>query len=136
MTLTDRRSASALVILTAHNSSREMKQRAILDFERTTFAIYMPGPDYGRTARDLMNCGIDGSTPCAVVSNACRDNQKVRFMSSADLRSAREIVAPAVLIVGNVAASSKVPSFARDPYRLEEAAAKLEANLVANLPIS
>jgi uroporphyrin-III C-methyltransferase len=135
MTLTDRRSASALVILTAHNAGREMKQRAILDFERTTFAIYMPGPDYGRTARDLMNNGIDGSTPCAVVSNACRDNQQIRFMSIADLRSAREIVAPAVLIVGNVAASSKFPSFVREPYRLEEAAAQLAADLVANFPI-
>ncbi len=104
MTLTDRRSASALVVLAAHNAGDEPKPRAILDFDRTTFAIYMPGPDYSRTARALVEQGIDSATPCAVVSNACRINQQVRFLSLADLGSAQGIVAPAVLIVGRVAA--------------------------------
>lgn len=104
MTLTDRRSASTLVVLTAHNAGNEMKPRPILDLERTTFAIYMPGPDYGHTARDLMEQGIDGATPCALVANACRPNQQVRFLSLADLGSARDIVPPAVLVVGRVTA--------------------------------
>ena len=104
MTLTDRRFASALVVLAAHNAGDEHKPRAIPDFDRTTFAVYMPGPDYSRTARSLMEQGIDSATPCAVVSNACRSNQQVRFLSLADLGSAQGIVAPAVLIVGRVAA--------------------------------
>lgn len=104
MTLTDRRFASALVMVAAHNAGDKHQPRAIPDFDRTTFAVYMPGPDYSRTARALMEQGIDSAMPCAVVSNACRSNQQVRFLSLADLGSAQGIVAPAVLIVGRVAA--------------------------------
>ena len=107
LTLTDRRSASALVVLTAHNAREELRPQTTLDLERTTFAVYMPGPDYGRTARELMQLGIDAATPCAVVSNACRSAQKVRFLTLAGLGSARGIVAPAVLIVGRVASRER-----------------------------
>jgi uroporphyrin-III C-methyltransferase len=104
MTLTDRRIASALVVLAAHSAGNRLRPPDSDDTDRTTFAIYMPGPDYGRTARDLVEQGIDAATPCAVVCNACRPNQQVRFLSLADLGSAQGIVAPAVLIVGRVAA--------------------------------
>lgn len=103
LTLTDRRSASALVVLTAHNARENLRQQTALDLERTTFAVYMPGPDYAKTARGLMEMGIDAGTPCAVVSHACRSKQKVRFITLAGLGSAQGIVAPAVLIVGRVA---------------------------------
>ncbi len=104
LTLTDRRSASALVVLTAHNAHENLRQQPPLDLERTTFAVYMPGPDYSRTARELIEIGIDAATPCAVVSNACRSDQKVRFLTLAGLGEERGIIAPAVLIVGRVAA--------------------------------
>jgi uroporphyrin-III C-methyltransferase len=102
LTLTDRRSASALLVLTAHSASEHAPQM-LLDPERTTIAVYMPGPDYGWTARELINRGIEASTPCVVVSNACRVGQQVRPLSLGDLHSARDILAPAVLIVGRVA---------------------------------
>src|SRR5262249_52406590 len=100
ITLTDRRLASALTVLAAPSASYEPRPHAIPDFDRTTLAIYMPGPDYGRTARGLIEQGIDAATPCAVVSNACRPNQQVRYLLLADLASTEGIVAPAVLIVG------------------------------------
>jgi uroporphyrin-III C-methyltransferase len=103
ITLTDRRSASALVMLTAHNARENLRQQPALDLERTTFAVYMPGPDYAKTARELMEMGIDAATPCAVVSQACRSEQKVSFMTLDGLGAASGIVAPAVLIVGRVA---------------------------------
>jgi uroporphyrin-III C-methyltransferase len=103
LTLTDRRSASALVVLTAHNARENLRRQPAVDLERTTFAVYMPGPDYAKTARELMEMGIDASTPCAVVSHACRGEQKVRFITLAGLGSTQGIAAPAVLIVGRVA---------------------------------
>jgi uroporphyrin-III C-methyltransferase len=106
ITLTDRRSASALVVLTAHNARENLRQQPALDLERTTFAVYMPGPDYAKTARELMEMGIDAATPCAVVSQACRSEQKVSFLTLAGLGAASGIVAPAVLIVGRVANNS------------------------------
>lgn len=104
ITLTDRRSASALVVLTGHHAYDDGKQRVTLDPERTTFAIYMPGPDYRRTARELLDSGIDPGVPCVVVSHAGRSTQQVRFLSLEDLKSiGSEVIAPAVLIVGEVA---------------------------------
>ncbi|HEY6307624.1 MAG TPA: uroporphyrinogen-III C-methyltransferase [Candidatus Angelobacter sp.] len=103
LTLTDRRAASTLVVLTAHSARGNLRPQPALDLERTTFAVYMPGPDYAKTARELVEMGIDAATPCAVVSNACRGEQKVRLITLAGLGSARGIIAPAVLIVGRVA---------------------------------
>jgi uroporphyrin-III C-methyltransferase len=103
VTLTDRRSASALVLLTAHSSRNEPLRRSIFDPARATYAIYMPGPDYARTARELAASGLDARTPCAVVSNAGRANEQTRFLTLAELASAQGIPAPALLIVGEVA---------------------------------
>ena len=119
LTLTDRRSASALTILAGHSAGPRVERRDPRDPEQTTFAIYMPGPDHGRTARELMEWGIDASTPCAVVSNACRDNQQVRFLSLAGLASTEGILAPAVLIVGRVV--SKIPNEVSNPNCYGEA---------------
>jgi uroporphyrin-III C-methyltransferase len=102
ITLTDRHAASALMIVTAHNIRGEKLRASGFDPQRTTFAVYMPGPDYGRTARELTDSGVAAGMPCAVVSNAGRPNQAVRYLSLAELGSAKGIVAPALLIVGEV----------------------------------
>jgi len=75
----------------------------MFDPARSTYAIYMPGPDYGRTARELVHSGLDAVTPCAVVSNAGRGNEETRFLTLAELALAKGIPAPALLIVGEVA---------------------------------
>jgi len=103
VTLTDRRAASALVIVTAHNCRNEALERTIFDPARSTYAIYMPGPDYGRTARELMESGLEPATPCAVISNAGRANEETRFLTLTKLASAKGIPAPALLIVGEAA---------------------------------
>ncbi len=103
ITLTDRRAASALVTITAHNSRDENIGRTMVNPPRTTFAIYMPGPDYGRTARELMDSGVAASMPCAVVSNVSRKEEQIRFLTLHELPSISGIPAPALLIVGEVA---------------------------------
>ncbi|HEY6348874.1 MAG TPA: uroporphyrinogen-III C-methyltransferase [Candidatus Angelobacter sp.] len=115
-TLTDRRAASALIMLTAHNCRGQSLSRMLLDPEQSTYAIYMPGPDYAATAHELLHLGLDPSTPCAVVSNAGRERQQVKFLSLHELESGAAIVAPAVLIAGKVV-QNKI--FA-EPYFLDE----------------
>ena len=107
LTLTDRRSASTLVIATGHNSRNESLPHTIFDPARSTYAIYMPGPDYGRTARDLMESGLAPSTPCAVVSHAGRDSEETRFVTLAELVFIDEIPAPALVLVGEIARARK-----------------------------
>lgn len=100
--LTDRRAASALIMLTAHNCRGQSLSRLLLDPEQSTYAIYMPGPDYAATARELLRLGLDESTPCAVVSNAGREQQQVKFLALHELESVIAFAAPAMLVVGKV----------------------------------
>jgi uroporphyrin-III C-methyltransferase len=103
LTLTDRRAASTLVLMTGHNSHGKTLSRTLLDPQQTTYAIYMPGPDYGKTVDELLQLGLIGATPCALVSNAGRKEQQVRFLTLFELQFASRVPAPAVLIVGEVA---------------------------------
>lgn len=105
LTLTDRRVASSVVFVTAHNARDESLAAGSLDRDNTTYVVYMPGPDYDKTARDLIRAGLDPETPCALVSNAGRTKEQVCRMTLADLPFAAGIVAPALLIVGRVAQS-------------------------------
>jgi len=125
ITLTDRRAASALVVVTAHNC-RNASLSETVEPVRSTYALYMPGPDYSKTVQGLLESGHEPTTPCAVVSNAGRANEEVRYLTLHELKSANGIPAPAILIVGEVAAEpptrrdgdllSRVSSEARDPY--------------------
>jgi len=101
-TLTDRRVASALIMMTAHNCRSRSLSSMLLDPEQSTYAIYMPGPDYAATARELLRLGLDESTSCALVSSAGRRQQQVKFLSLNELESVAAVAAPAVLVVGKV----------------------------------
>lgn len=103
ITLTDRHAASALVVVTAHNIRGEKLRVDGFDPAQATIAIYMPGPDYGKTARELMESGMDSNTPCALISSAGRSTQEVRRLSLSQLSTVRGIVAPVLLLVGEVA---------------------------------
>lgn len=103
ITLTDRNAASSLVVTTAHNIRGEKLRAGGFDPARTTFAVYMPGPDYNKTARELMEAGVDANTPCLLLSSAGRAGEQKCFMVLLDLPFATGVAAPAVLIVGEVA---------------------------------
>lgn len=103
ITLTDRHAASAFTVVTAHNVRGEKLRISGFDPQRTTFAVYMPGPDYGRTARELMEAGVNADTPCVVVSNAGRKQEQVCFLNLSELPWTNGVQSPALLIVGEVA---------------------------------
>ena len=104
LTLTDRRSASALVLLTAHHCANR-PSKTWLNPAQTTYAVYMPGPDYGETASQLVRMGLDDATPCALVSNASSNQQQVRFLVLSELQFVSAVATPALLIAGEVARS-------------------------------
>lgn len=122
ITLTDRRAASTLVLATAHTCRAEGALfTARASAERTTFVVYMPGPDYSRTAQELINTGLDRNTACVLVSQASRSTQQVCYLTISDLPFALGVTAPAVLIVGEVARQPKFePQFPAITNILEE----------------
>jgi uroporphyrin-III C-methyltransferase len=103
--LTDRRLASKVVFLTAHHC----KEDAPSDFgsaisSDSTLAIYMPGHDYARLQKQLLASGVDPETPCLLVSRAMRPGESFHAIVVGHLSLAPRVSAPAVLLVGALAA--------------------------------
>jgi len=110
ISLTDRRAASQVLFTTfsrgeaGHFSDGGFNWAAVTP--ETTVAIYMPGTNYGEVAERLVENGLSPETPCVVVSQATRAEQKVRWSNIAALASEELLPAPSILIVGRVAAQS------------------------------
>ena len=134
--LTDRRLASKLIFLSAHRrhadngavkatSTAEMRAGETAGSEVTanweslptsdaTLAIYMPGSDYGRLARDLFEAGWAVDTPCLVVSRASIPHQAIARMDLGSLAHATALPAPALVIVGEVANAALIERVAAE----------------------
>src|SRR5256712_1294718 len=106
--LTDRRAASQIIFLSAHGREGEL-ERDLKSVPRTgaTLVIYMPGSDYERLARALRDAGISGETACLIVSQASGPQESIYRTDLASLTSVPAPPAPALLIVGAVAAAAK-----------------------------
>jgi uroporphyrin-III C-methyltransferase len=99
--LTDRRLASSLVLVTAHRGSEE----DAVEWDRlvtsgSTLAIYMPGTNYAALAADLISAGLDQHTPCAVVSRATLPDQRILMTTIGKLGEHSALPAPAHVLVG------------------------------------
>jgi uroporphyrin-III C-methyltransferase len=104
VSLTDRRAASQIVFATF---SRDPENGA-MDWSSitstTTLALYMPGPDYGEVARRLLDAGLPSELPCVIVSNATTPQQQIRWSALSRLSHEEKLPAPALMIIGRVAA--------------------------------
>jgi len=103
VSLTDRRAASQ-VLLTTFSRNDEVKSLGWREITAdTTLVIYMPGTDYAEVAARLLDAGLSADTPCAVISQATRADQQIRWTSVGALFEEQELPAPALMIVGRVA---------------------------------
>lgn len=102
--LTDRRAASQVLIATFSRGP----YASALDWSAitpaTTLVLYMPGAGYGEVAQRLRESGLPEDLPCAIVSNASRREEEIRWTNVARLGDEMKLPAPALLIVGRVAA--------------------------------
>jgi len=101
--LTHREISHAVVLLTGHVSD----QIADGDWQRlvsggATLAIYMPGHHYAELAARLMNAGLSGDTPCAVISAATTPQQEMEVTTLLELASIRRYATPSLVVVGEV----------------------------------
>jgi len=84
----------------------------------TTLVIYMPGPDYAELSRWLQDSGLPADLPCAVISKASHPDQQLLRTTIAALAEVAKLPAPAILLVGRVAAQ---PSDSRAASTLDAA---------------
>ena len=104
VSLTDRRAASQILISTFSRDA----ENAATDFSSltstATLVLYMPGPDYNEVARRLLESGLPADLPCVIVSKATTPQQEIRWSTVSRLGHEERLPAPALLIIGRVAA--------------------------------
>ena len=104
ISLTDRRAASQVVITTFSRGADSSAMDWGVVTSATTLILYMPGAEYSEVAQRLRDAGMPGDLPCVIVSNATGSQQQVCWTSVAGLFFEERLPAPALLIVGRVAA--------------------------------
>ena len=109
--LTHRRLSSSLIFITNHHSSAADTSDWPASISPTaTVVVYMPGYAYAATARQLIAAGLKASTPCAIISQATRQEERVFKTTIEELRSAPRLPAPTLLVVGEVVRLAEHPS--------------------------
>jgi uroporphyrin-III C-methyltransferase len=113
--LFDQRTASKVVFVTAHHAANKpCPDWCSLASSDTTFVVYMPGENYADLARQLMNAGFAADTPCVAISNATKTQQQLYRATIAQLPQTPVLIAPALLIVGEVVRRAATPELALD----------------------
>ena len=106
--LTHRDMAQSVVFLTAHGkNSVDRLDWPSLARDRQTLAIYMAVHRFPDIRSKLIGYGRSPDTPIAIIENGTSDKQRVihgSLENLIDLAKQHEIVAPALLVIGEVAA--------------------------------
>jgi uroporphyrin-III C-methyltransferase len=110
--LTDRSSASKLILATAHHAAGKLELTPKWDGafpEDATLVIYMPGRKFRSLADDLIASGIAAETPCVAISKATTPEEKVLRSTLAGLEDDEVGPAPVILLVGYAIRMVDVP---------------------------
>jgi uroporphyrin-III C-methyltransferase len=115
MSLTDRRTASRLLIASAHHASEQPGEPRTqpkpdwsgLSRGDTTLMIYMPGHGVANLRDELLQAGLAGDTPAIVVSNVTTRRQRHRHTTLAEIAHGQQLEAPSVLLIGRALARDR-----------------------------
>jgi len=104
VSLTDRRKAARVVVVTNHQAHAEGSAAGTdwrgLIREDSTLVIYMPGHDFASLRDELLTAGCALDMPAAIVSRASAPDQHYRFAIVGELDKLPRIDSPAVLLIG------------------------------------
>ena len=109
ITLTDRRSASSVVLAAGSLAGGKRQDWSKILAHDSTLVIYMPGRDFAALGAELRGSGAPADTPCAVVWHAGARDETVEITSVAELGKIARREGPALVIVGQVVAQAKAP---------------------------
>jgi uroporphyrin-III C-methyltransferase len=100
--LTDRNSASKLILATAHHATGKPTVAWQGAFPpQSTLVLYMPGRDFAALTQSLLDAGIPPETPVAAVSKASTPQEQVTSTTLAGLPRAEPGPAPLLLLIGH-----------------------------------
>ena len=100
--LTDRSSASRLILATAHHAGGKLASLTWTGVfpEDATLILYMPGRDFEGLSASLIACGIAPETTVAAVSRASTAEERVVATTLAGLPLANPGPTPLLLLIG------------------------------------
>jgi uroporphyrin-III C-methyltransferase len=101
--LTDRNSASKLILATAHHAA---DKSAPIAWDGafpadSTLVLYMPGRNFSALSASLIASGIPADTPVAAVSKASTPDEQVTATTLAELPASQPGPAPLLLLIGH-----------------------------------
>jgi len=101
--LTDRNSASKLILATAHHAANKTAPVAWEGVfpPDSTLVLYMPGRDFAGLSASLMAAGIPPETPVAAVSKASTAEEQVTATTLAELPHSQPGPAPLLVLIGH-----------------------------------
>lgn len=122
MSLTGRRTASRLLIASAHHASENSSEAAAplsaakqvkedwsgLTRGDTTLMIYMPGHGVANLRDELLQAGLAAETPAIIVSNATTRRQHHRHTTLAEIAHGPQLDPPSVLLIGRALARDRM----------------------------
>ena len=109
VSLTDRRTASRLLIASAHHADEKAGADSVprskedwsgLTRGDTTLMIYMPGHGLAGLHDELLDAGLAADTPAIIVSNATTSRQRHHQTTLAEIAAGPQLAAPAVVLIG------------------------------------
>lgn len=104
VSLTDRRSRSRIVVISAHraheNESEPPADWRSLAANNSTLVIYMPGRNLAELRQELLDAGLASDTPAAIVSAVSTPEQREHCTTLAQLDSGPPMPAPSILLIG------------------------------------
>ena len=104
VSLTDRRTSSRIVVVSAHRAHENENERPpdwrSLASNNSTLVIYMPGRNFAALQQELLDAGLAADTPAAVVSAVSTPEQREHSTTLGQLDSAPPMPAPSILLIG------------------------------------
>jgi uroporphyrin-III C-methyltransferase/precorrin-2 dehydrogenase/sirohydrochlorin ferrochelatase len=105
VSLTDRRLSSHVLFTTFSRAPESRFLPGIGLTADTTIVVYMPGPDYAEVSRWLQDAAVSPDTGVLVISKASHPDQSQQATTVSGLAHLAPLPAPAILLVGRVAAA-------------------------------
>jgi uroporphyrin-III C-methyltransferase len=125
VSLTDRRKAARVVVVTNHQAPDEHGAQKTdwrgLIREDSTLVIYMPGRDFAGLRQELLAAECAPDVPAAIVSRASTPDQRCHFTVVGALDKLPRADSPAVLLIGRSLDRAHLRSNADASLALDEA---------------